>query len=163
MLEPRKQNMTPEEQQAHSDIAMLSGEVYRLKDEEAAVKANIEKYEGILPQYKEQKVLLDELLSHIAGKRALLTDATTEYDNMFTNLSALKKEYASLQVEVDERNSIVAEIETLNKNKEIIQKDNEDFVNSHAANKKKFEGDYEVIKNNIKQVHESIGAIVSNL
>lgn len=149
-----------EVEELHTTVSILSNEVQRLRDERDLIIDEIKRYEGTLSKYKEQQILLDEMMNHIEGKRILINSLELEIDILVGNKSRLLKESEGLQELIDKKTTLITEIEKLTKDSNIIQEDIRLFHNQFSDKKTKSEAELDTIYEKIEVLHSHIGEIV---
>lgn len=116
-------NINPSEQELHEKIDILSGEVSRLEEKKKDIDFVVENTSEYQIKAEESKVLLEEIMSNIEGKRILLSSLSSDVDILLARKKELKDESDSLDVIVSKKKEYISDMETIKKNFDIMQGD----------------------------------------
>ena len=163
MLDSKKNSISAEEQEFHSSIGVLSGEVARLQDEKTALISEIVNYKDNLEKYKAQKLLLDELIDIVDRKKAFIDSMNKEIDILVLSKNDLLVDVSGLETKVSEKSQLTADVEKLKKNIATIQQDMKTFENNFSEKKSSAETNLKNIKNKMKEFHDMVGTVIDTI
>lgn len=164
MLNKRGKTEIPmDAQESHAMIETLSGEVARLQEQKDAITVEIGEYHSNSSKYKEAKLVLDEINRHIEGKKLMLKTLDKEFDENNERNNTLKKENTILEVQMQEKKTVISELENLEKKFSILQSDMETSHNEHESKKKVYQKEIDDMKINIRNINSELSKLLAKI
>lgn len=154
-------NISKDEQELHSSIEVLSGEVSRLEDKKTEIENIISNFDENEKSFKEKQIALEEMISHITAKQIIVDSLSIDIDTLVVKKKSLQEENTILDISVEKKKEYIADIERYERNLQILQKDSENFLNQSSETKKRLESEILKTKSNLKELHDKIGTIIN--
>lgn len=143
-------------------IASLSFQIQGLEDSIKELDNTLATHPANQTEYKQNQILLTELLKNIEDKRGINTAITVEMNDLAHKKFLAEQQLEPLEKLVAEKQGYVADIEKYKGLVIIVQREMETFQDQHASNKRIATQELEDIKSEVKKLHELIGKILTS-
>jgi chromosome segregation ATPase len=160
MMEGKKTSVTPELQNYHETIFILSDEIIKLETQKSSLEKEIENREIFLAQYSQDTAKYEELVTTIKSKELILQDIIKSTEDAILKKNDIIVELQNLKKSVIEKQRITDGIELLKKQFNDLQTNIATLIDTHATKKSQFESAITDYKQQIKTLSENIISVI---
>ena len=142
-------------------IEMLVNVISKLESTKKDLDTTISNHQANGEEYQKKQTLLKEINKDIENKKIIQSQVTESTDALNLRKNELSKEIEKLEKLSSGKGEYVSDIEKLQNQIIVLQKEMETFQNSHTENKNIANIELSNIKQEIKDLHQKLGLLIN--
>lgn len=150
-------------EEKNKQIASLSFSIQKLEDEKKLLEKTIQEHSANQIEYKNNQILLNELIKDIEAKKGIQIILTTEVNEIANKKFLLNQEIELLEKVVTEKKEYIVDVDKFKQMTIVLQKEMETFQDEHSTNKKNASVEIQKIKEEFIKLNDALGNIITNI